>query len=181
MIESNPNPPYNKAQALRLYVEKSVMDALVRKDMEKYRAALAATGGVFGGVEPVSRFHEAYQGPVDAAYAAAVVGLETETFLERIRENTGLQNVGLLALDNENGSVKRDTWTSSFRDVMYALDYPQQVEDTPVITTARCVAGRTGSFPRSEPAYCDYGSAWQKYQCPNYSRGDGNTGGIGCD
>ena len=71
VIESNPNPPYNKAQALRLYVEKSDMDALVGKDMEKYRAALAATGGVFGGVEPVSRFHEAYQGPVDAAYAAS--------------------------------------------------------------------------------------------------------------
>ena len=101
MIESNPNPPYNKAQALRLYVEQSVMDDRVSEDMETYRAALAATGErTFGGVEPVSRFHEAYQGPVDAAYAAAVVGLETETFLERVRKNTGLQNVGLLALDN---------------------------------------------------------------------------------
>ncbi len=147
VIESNPNPPYNKAQALRLYVEKSDMDALVGKDMEKYGAALAATGGVFGGVEPVSRFHEAYQGPVDAAYAAAVVGLQTETFLERIRENTGLQNVGLLALDNENGSVKRDTWTSSFRDVMYALDYPQQVGEPSVITQPEVVPGTVVQIP----------------------------------
>ena len=147
VIESNPNPPYNKAQALRLYVEKSDMDALVEKDMEKYGAALAATGGVFGGVEPVSRFHEAFQGPIDAAYAAAVVGLETETFLERIRENTGLQNVGLLALDNESGSVKRDTWTSSFRDVMYALYYPQQVEDTPVITQPDVLPGTHVHIP----------------------------------
>ena len=141
VIESNPNPPYNKAQALRLYVEKSDMDALLEKDMETYRAALAATGGVFGGVEPVSRFHEAFQGQIDAAYAAAVVGLETETFLKRIRENTGLQNVGLLALDNENGSVNRDTWTSSFRDVMYALDYPQQVGEPPVITQPDVLPG----------------------------------------
>ena len=141
VIESNPNPPYNKAQALRLYVEKSDMDALLGKDMEKYRAALAATGGVFGGVEPVSRFHEAFHGPVDAAYAAAVVGLQTDTFLERIRENTGLQNVGLLALDNENGSVKRDTWTSSFRDVISALDYPQQVGESPVITQPDVLPG----------------------------------------
>ena len=147
VIESNPNPPYNKAQALRLYVEKSDMDALVGKDMEKYRAALAATGGVFGGVEPVSRFHEAYQGPVDAAYAAAVVGLETETFLERVRENTGLQNVGLLALDNENGSVKRDTWTSSFRDVMYALDYPQQVGQPPVVEQPDVIPGTLVHIP----------------------------------
>ena len=53
---------------------------------------------MLGGVEPISRFHEAFQGPVDAAYAAAVVGLETETFLEKVRENTGLQNVGLLGV-----------------------------------------------------------------------------------
>ena len=147
VIESNPNPPYNKAQALRLYVEKSDMDALVGKDMEKYRAALAATGGVFGGVEPVSRFHEAYQGPVDAAYAASVVGLETDTFLERVRKNTGLQNVGLLALDNENGSVKRDTWTSSFRDVMYALDYPQQVGQPPVVEQPDVIPGTVVQIP----------------------------------
>ena len=147
VIESNPNPPYNKAQALRLYVEKSDMDALVGKDMEKYRTALAATGGVFGGVEPVSRFHEAYQGPVDAAYAAAVVGLETETFLERVRENTGLQNVGLLALEVENGSVKRDTWTSSFRDIISALDYPQQVGQPPVVEQPDVIPGTVVQIP----------------------------------
>ena len=90
VIESNTNPPYNKAQALRLYVKKSKLDARVGDDMERYREALEATGGAIGGVEPISRFHEAFQGPVDAGYAAAVVGLETETFLERIRENTGL-------------------------------------------------------------------------------------------
>ena len=147
VIESNPSPNYNKAQALRLYVEKSEMDTLVGKDMEKYRAALAATDGVFGGVEPVSRFHEAFQGPVDAAYAAAVVGLQTETFLERVRENTGLQNVGLLALDNASGSVQRDTWTSSFRDVMYALDYPQQVGDLPDITQPEVIPGTHVHIP----------------------------------
>ena len=44
VIESNPNPPYNKAQALRLYVEQSDMDARVSEDMETYRVALEATG-----------------------------------------------------------------------------------------------------------------------------------------
>ena len=53
-------------------------------------SALEATGGGFGGIEPISRFHEVFQGTVDAAYAAAVVGLETETFLEKIRENVGI-------------------------------------------------------------------------------------------
>ena len=146
-IESTTNPSYNKAQALRLYVEKSDMDARVAEDMERYQEALEETGGVLGGVEPISRFHEAFQGPVDAAYAAAVVGLETETFLEKVRENTGLQNVGLLALEGENGSVKRDTWTSSFRDVMYALDYPQQVGEPPVMTQPDVIPGGQVHIP----------------------------------
>ena len=148
-IEGNPNPPYNKAHALRLYVEKSVMDALVDEDMNRYRDALEATGGTFSGVEPVSRFHEAFQGPIGAAYAAAVVGLQTETFLERVRENTGLQNVGLLVLDNPNGSVKRDTWTSSFGDIISALDYPQRVGEPPVITHPEVLPGGQVHFPDS--------------------------------
>ncbi len=147
VIESNPNPPYNKAHALRLYVEKSEMDALVEEDMNRYREALEDTGGEIGGIEPISRFHETFQGPIDAAYAAAVVGLRTETFLERVRENTGLRNVGLLALDDENGKVKRDTWTSSFRDVMYALDYPGQVGEPPVITDPEVLPGTVVQIP----------------------------------
>ena len=147
VIESNTNPPYNKAQALRLYVEKSDMDARVSEDMERYREALEETGGVVGGVEPISRFHEAFQGPVDAGYAAAVVGLETETFLEKIRENLGLQNVGLLVLQGESGSVKRDAWTSGFRDVMYALDYPQQVGEPEVITQPEVIPGTVVQIP----------------------------------
>ena len=147
VIESNPNPPYNKAQTLRLYVEKSKMDAFVEEDMNRYRGALEATGGAIGGVEPISRFHEAFQGPVDAAHAAAVVGLETETFLERVRENLGLQNAGLLVLDSESGSVKRDTWTSSFRDVIYALDYPQQIGEPPVVTQPDVIPGTQVHIP----------------------------------
>ena len=147
VIESNTNPPYNKAQALRLYVEKSDMDARVSGDMGRYRGALEETGGVVGGVEPISRFHEAFQGPVEAAYAAAVVGLETETFRQNIRENRGLQNVGLLVLDSQNGSVQRDTWTSSFRDVIYALDYPQQVGEPPVVTQPDVIPGSQVHIP----------------------------------
>ena len=145
VIESNSNPPYNKAQALRLYVEKSDMDARVGVDMERYREALVETGGVVGGVEPISRFHEAFHGPVDAAYAAAVVGLETETFLKRIRENAGLQSAGLLVLDG--GQIKRDTWKSSFQDVIHALDYPQQVGKPPVITQPEVIPGTHVQIP----------------------------------
>ena len=133
VIESNATPAYDKAQALRLYAEQSEMDALLGEDMERYRVALTKTGGAVGDIEPISRFHEVFQGPVDAAYAAAVVGLETEAFQEKIRENIGLQNIGLLVLDSENGSMKRDTWTSSFRDILFALDFPKLVDKPPVV------------------------------------------------
>ena len=133
VIESNATPAYDKAQALRLYVEQSEMDTRLGEDMDRYRVALTKTGGAVGDIEPISRFHEVFQGPVDVAYAAAVVGLETEAFLEKIRENIGLQNVGLLVLDSENGSVKRDAWTSNFRDVLFALDFPKLVDKPPVV------------------------------------------------
>ena len=129
VIESSATPD---AQALRLYVEKLEMDARVQKDIEKYRGALEATGGAFSDIEPISRFHEAFQGSVGAAYAAAVIGLEPEAFLEKIRENIGLQNIGLLVLDSANGSMKRDAWTSSFKDILFALDFPELVDKPPV-------------------------------------------------
>ena len=133
VIESNINPTYDKAQALRLYVEKSTMDTYVTEDMETYRVALD-TGGEFDDIEPISRFHEAFQGDVDAAYAAAVVGLETEAFLEKIRENVGLQNAGLLVLDSPSGSMKRDAWTSGFRDIVFALNFPTALVVPPIVT-----------------------------------------------
>ena len=147
VIESNTAPAYDKEQALRLYVEQLEMDALIQEDTNRYRGALEATGGAFGGIEPISRFHEAFQGTVDAAHAAAAVGLETEAFQEKIRENIGLQNVGLLALEGENGSVKRDAWTSSFRDIVFALDFPERFTPPPVITPPKSIPGTVVHIP----------------------------------
>ena len=134
VIESNATPAYDKAQALRLYVEQSEMDTLLGEDMDRYRVALTKTGGAVDDIEPIQRFHEVFQGPVDVAYAAAVVGLETEAFLEKIRENVGLQNAGLLVLDSPSGSMKRDAWTSSFGTVLSALNFPTLVVVPPVVT-----------------------------------------------
>ena len=147
VIESTANPAYDKAQALRLYVEKSEMDGLVSEDMDRYKGALEETGGAFGDIEPISRFHEAFQGPVDAAHAAAVVGLETDTFLEKVRENVGLQNAGLLVLDSANGSMKRDAWTSSFQDIIFALDFPESFKSPTVITPPVTTPGTVVHIP----------------------------------
>ncbi|MXV84008.1 hypothetical protein F4Z98_11630 [Candidatus Poribacteria bacterium] len=123
VVEQNANPPFNKDRALRLYVEKAEMDAFVAEDTERYRGALEETGGVFGGIEPIQRFHEAFQRPLEAAHAAAAVGLETEAFLQKIQQNVSLQNLGLLVL--ENRTMKRDTWTEQFSEVVFALDFSE--------------------------------------------------------
>lgn len=135
VVEKNPNPPFNKESALRLYVEQQVMEGLLSEDTDRYRSALEATGDIFGGIEPISRFHEVFQGPLDASHAAASVGLDTEVFLQKIRDNSGLQSLGLLVL--ENATLKRDTWTSNFSEIVRALERPSSTSTTVVTQTER--------------------------------------------
>lgn len=122
VIEQNRNPSYDKAQALRLYAEKSEMDSLVREDIARYRRAIEAAGGVFGGSEPIQQLVKQFEGPFDATHAAAEVGLETDEFLKKIRENSALQNAGLLVLGVEKGAVKRDAWESQFGEIISAMN-----------------------------------------------------------
>ena len=144
VAEQSEAPPFDKDKVLRLYVEKTVMDALVEEDTEHYRQALEATGDIFGGIEPVQRFHEAFQGPLDASHAAAAVGLETEVFLEKIRGSTSLQNLGLLVLEND--TVKRDAWTSNFDNVISALNTDDSTLP-PVVQRPELIPGASIDIP----------------------------------
>ena len=144
VVAKHPNPPYDKDRALRLYVEQSVMAGLISEDTARYRAALEATGDIFGGIEPVQRFYEAFQAPLDASHAAAVVGLEAETFLGKVRENAGLQNLGLLVL--EDATLKRDTWTSNFSEIVAALERPSSTR-TPVVKQTERIPGASVHIP----------------------------------
>ena len=137
IIEQTENPSFDKVHALLLYPDQSVFDGLLQKDTDRFLQALVEIGGPFADddsrdqffkkleIEPIQRFHEIYHGPVDAAYAAAAVGLETETFLDEIFDNSSLQSLGLLVLTTEGGNMKRDAWTSNFADVLSAL-YPDK-------------------------------------------------------
>ncbi len=127
VIEQNLNPTYDKAQALRLYAEKSTMDALVREDIARYRQAIEAAGGVFGGTEPIQQLVKQFEGPLDAAHAAGEVGMQTDDFLKKIRENSTLQNAGLLVLGVEKGSIKRDAWESEFGTATSVLNLGERI------------------------------------------------------
>ena len=63
--------------------KKSEMDSLVREDIARYRQAIEAAGGVFGGSEPIQQLVKQFEGPLDATHAAAEVGLETNDFLQK--------------------------------------------------------------------------------------------------
>ena len=157
-IEQDQNPPYDKEQALRLYPEQSVLDDLLQKDTNRFLQALEKIGGPFEDdesrqrffkkheSEPIQRFHEAFQAPLDASHAAAAVGLETSEFLTQIREKQSLKNLGLQTLIDENGTVKRDAWTSKFHDVISALNTPDSIL-TPVEERPGIIPGEIVDIP----------------------------------
>ncbi len=147
VVEQNANPPFNKDRALRLYAEKAEMDGLLEEDTARYRQALENTGDVFGGIEPVQRFHEAFQRPLDAAYAAAAVGLETGDLLEKVREHANLKNLGLGVLTSASGSVKRDTWTSNFNEIVVTLNSPDSTIVKPVVPRTERIPGESVHIP----------------------------------
>ena len=158
VIEQDDNPPYNKAHALRLYPEQSVLDDLVEKDTLRFQEALAKIGGPFTDDasrqrffkqhenEPIQRFHEAFQAPLDALHAAAAVGLETAEFLTQIREKQSLKNLGLQTLTDVNGTVKRDAWTSNFDDVISALNTSDSTLP-PIVQRPEVIPGASVNIP----------------------------------
>ena len=132
VVEQIENPTFDKEQVLRLYAEKPVMDALIEEDKARYRLALEATGGIFGGIEPVHRFYEAFQDPLDASHAAAAIGLEASAFLAEIDNKSSLQNLGLAGL-LDGGNVQRDAWTDQFQQVISALNSPDTTTILPPV------------------------------------------------
>ena len=157
VIQQTANPSYDKAHALRLYVDQAKMDSFLAEDRRHYREALEETGGVFGGIEPVSRFYEAFQEALDISQAAAAVGLESEALLGQIRANSSLQSLGLTGLLS-GGNVKRDVWTSNFEAVvscLYGNDCPTRDDNNgkpifdliPDANLRAAIAERLGKAP----------------------------------
>ena len=132
VIEAHVNPSYDKEQALRLYVEQAEMEKLLAEDTRRFRAALETAGGIFGGIEPVERFHQRFEEPLDAAQAAAAVGYTTAVFRREIQDSEGkLRTLGLEALLLDTGRVQRDTWTSQVSNVVAALYYGEPPPEPP--------------------------------------------------
>ncbi len=122
VTEKKEDPPFDKGEVFRLYVPQNEMDGYLRQDTQRFKAALEATGNAFDvdGTEPVQFLSERFKDPLNAAHAAAAVGLETEVLRDKIEKNSSLQN-GLANLLIDGGTVKRDAWTSNFEAVVTCL------------------------------------------------------------
>ena len=165
-IEGAENPAFDKAQALRLYVPHAEMERYVEQDTERYKVALEATGDTFGGlVEPVHRFHEVYQSPLDATHAAAAVGLQTDAFRSEIREKPSLQNLGLTRLLS-GGNVQRDTWTQIFQPVVTALneEYIPPIPPSAPTITGIIAGDRQLTINYTAPKNIGNGGPIQRYE-----------------
>ena len=80
-------------------------------------------------------------------HAAAAVGLETADFLQKIRENASLKNLGLAVLTGVSGSVKRDTWTSNFSEIVTVLRSPDSSVVKPVTPRTERIPGASVHIP----------------------------------
>ena len=78
-IEQVRAPPYNKEQVLRLYAKRSEMESLVRTDTERYKRAIEAAGGVFGGSEPIQQLVKQFKGPINVATRGGGGGIGNRT------------------------------------------------------------------------------------------------------
>ena len=120
VIQQTANHTYDETRALRLYVEQAKMDTLLQEDTQRFKVALEAAGGIFGGIEPVERLQQQFEEPLDAAHAAAAIGLTTPAFRQEIQAGK-LQTLGLQGLLLAAGRVQRDTWTAQFQSVVSAI------------------------------------------------------------
>ncbi|MDE0682739.1 MAG: leucine-rich repeat domain-containing protein, partial [Candidatus Poribacteria bacterium] len=64
---------------------------------------------------------------------------------QEIRQNVSLKNLGLLVL--ENGTMKRDTWTEQFGEVIFALNFPEESAGQPVGDQTERIPGEAVYIP----------------------------------
>ena len=146
VVEQNANPPFDKDRALRLYT------AIKRRWMRLWKKIRNVTGRHSKKqavcLVVLSRFSDSMKrSKVQWMHhmLQQAVGLETADFLQHIRQNTSLQNLGLLVL--ENSTMKRDTWTEQFSEVVFALDFPKKSVSPSDSQTERVIPGESVYIP----------------------------------
>jgi formylglycine-generating enzyme required for sulfatase activity/mono/diheme cytochrome c family protein len=104
-----------------LYPPREAFAALLREDADRFARAVArATEAPPGTTDPVVALAARYEWDLDAALAAAEVGLPTAAFLDGLNRSDALARV-MGQLRSEGGTVQRQVYADQFKDLVRVL------------------------------------------------------------
>lgn len=115
---------FDQERAEQLYPGQAELERLLRRDNERFLAALRATGAPVPdspGREPISRLAERYAADLSTAQAAADVYLEATRLQRLVEGSSELKRLGFSQLLGPNGGIKRDTWEEHFGTLVSEL------------------------------------------------------------
>jgi hypothetical protein len=171
--------PDLRRQAMDLYVDNAVMKGLLLEDQKRFENAVRETGGR-PGEEPLVEVSQRYQASLNAAGAAAELGLTEGELLERLAGNPQLQQLGMATLMS-GGAIKRDTWESEFGRIAEATGLGSYERPTRVFGE-RFFAGPGGIAPPAPATVISFAPSVRPINLPpiTFVRVEPGTFQMGC-
>jgi formylglycine-generating enzyme required for sulfatase activity/mono/diheme cytochrome c family protein len=112
-----------KESILALYPAPKEFLALLRRDAERFRKAVARTGAPLTATEPVAALADRYEAEIDLPMAAAEAGVGVREFARSLRSRRLARDLGNLQV--AGGTVKREVFREAFPEVVRALQLGQ--------------------------------------------------------
>jgi mono/diheme cytochrome c family protein len=121
-VEKNPNafPVEEIALIKSLYPPEDRFRVLQEQDAERFRTAVAKTGGRVGATEPIVTLAVQFESELDLIRTAAEVGCTADEFRKHLEQSATLAR-SLGSLKIANGTIQRQVFTESFADIVRAL------------------------------------------------------------
>jgi len=140
---------YDKQAALKLLSTAEEINAMVKKDTDRFLDAMEKTadyensyfsvrGGVVGSEEPISLLTAHYEGGLDLTSAAGELGVREDELKKKIKLVDELQKLGLQALlVKADPGVARESWEKNYTKIYryvtepyeeFALEFPLELK-----------------------------------------------------
>ncbi len=148
IVEKQENTSFDRDKALALYLPQSEVDSLLKKDRERFRLAVAITGGALSPdfrTEPINALSRKFRSELSVAQAAAEAGLDVKTFQSKVAKSRRLSDLGFGQLLVENGGIKRDAWDDYFGDMAEELGLGQYHKPSLIVNVKPPSGGGNGA------------------------------------
>lgn len=112
---------------LALFPPRDRFLALLQEDARRFQEAVAKTGAPLSATEPVTSLALRFEAELDLALAAAEAGVQPEDLLKTLGRSTSLaKQLGSLKI--EGGTVQRQVFVDSFRDLIHEIKRGKYLE-----------------------------------------------------